>query len=84
MQEELYEDIDNSQTITQQYLGLSIGKFVSLLLVVLALGVYIGVLLYGTNSLEVLFGLSDYESYLHSEVYRLKHEMQIFKESILS
>ena len=74
MQEELYEDIDNSQTFTQQYLGLSLGKFVSLLLIVLALGVYIGVLLYGTNSLEVLFGLSDYESYLQSEVYRLKHE----------
>ncbi len=74
MQEELYEDIDNSQSITEQYLGLSVGKFVSLLLVVLGMGIYIGVLLYGTNSLEVLFGLEEYESYLHSEVYRLKHE----------
>ena len=46
----------------------------SLLLVVLSLGVYIGVLLYGTNSLEVLFGLEEYENYLQSEVYRLKHE----------
>jgi len=74
MQEELYEDIDNSQSLTQQYLGLSIGKFVALLLVVLALGIYIGVLLYGTNSIEVLFGLQDYENYLQTEVYRLKHE----------
>jgi hypothetical protein len=72
--EELYEDIDNSQGITQRYLGLSLTKFLSLLLVVLALGIYLGVLLYGTNSLEVLFGLQDYENYLQSEVHRLKNE----------
>ena len=72
--EELYEDIDTSQSITQRYLGLSLTKFLSLLLIVLALGVYLGVILYGTNSLEVLFGLQDYENYLQSEVYRLKHE----------
>ena len=73
-QEELYEDIDNSQSITQRYLGLSLAKFISLVLVVLALGVYLGVLLYGTNSLEVLFGLQDYENYLQGEVHRLKNE----------
>jgi len=73
-QEELYEDIDNSQSITQRYLGLSLGKFLSLLLIVLALGIYLGVLLYGTNSLEVLFGLQDYENYLQTEVHRLKDE----------
>jgi len=72
--EELYEDIDNSQGVTQRYLGLSLAKFLSLLLIVFALGIYIGVLLYGTNSLEVLFGLQDYENYLQSEVYRLKSE----------
>ncbi len=74
IQEELYEDIDNSQSITQRYLGLSLVKFFSLLIIVLVLGVYIGVLLYGTNSLEVLFRLQDYENYLHSEVHRLKNE----------
>lgn len=73
-EEELYEDIDNSQSITQRYLGLSLAKFLSLLLIVLALGVYLGVLLYGTNSLEVLFGLEDYENYLQDEVHRLKNE----------
>jgi hypothetical protein len=72
--EELYEDIDKSESITQRYLGLSVAKFLSLLLIVLALGVYLGVLLYGTNSLEVLFGLEDYENYLQSEVNRLKNE----------
>ena len=72
--EELFEDIDNTQSITQEYLGLSLGKFFALFGVVIAIGVYLGVLLYGTNSIEVLFGLQDYENYLQDEVYRLKDE----------
>jgi len=73
-QEELYEEIDTTQSVTQKYLGLSIGKFLLLFLLVIFLGVYLGVLLYGTSSLEVLFGLQDYENYLTSEVIRLKSE----------
>ncbi|QOY52027.1 hypothetical protein [Candidatus Sulfurimonas baltica] len=72
--EELYEGIDDTQSITQRYLGLSVAKFLILALIVLCIGIYLGVLLYGTNSLEVLFGLQDYEEYLHSEIYRLKDE----------
>ena len=72
--EELYEDIDNTQSLTQEYLGLSLSKFLILVAIVLGIGIYIGVLLYGTNSLEVLFGLQDYEEYLNSEIYRLKDE----------
>ena len=72
--EELFDEIDNTQSITQKYLGLSVGKFLSLLAIVLILGIYVGVLLYGTNSLEVLFGLQDYETYLQDEVDRLKNE----------
>jgi len=72
--EELFEDIDNTQSITQEYLGLSLKKFFALFAVVIALGIYLGVLFYGTNSLEILFGLQDYENYLQDEVYRLKDE----------
>ncbi len=72
--EELYEEIDSSQSITEKYLGLSLGKFFTLFAIVIALGIYLGVLLYGNNSLEVLFGLQDYESYLQNEIHRLKDE----------
>ena len=72
--EELYEDIDNTQSLTQEYLGLSLSKFLILVCIVLSFGVYIGILLYGTNSLEVLFGLQDYEEYLQDEIFRLKDE----------
>ena len=72
--EELYEEIDTTESITQKYLGLSLGKFFFLLFLVVALGVYLGVLLYGTSSLEILFGLQEYDAYLQDEVSRLKLE----------
>jgi len=72
--EELYEDIDNTQSLTQKYFGLSLSKFLILASVVLGFGIYLGILLYGTNSLEVLFGLQDYEEYLQNEIFRLKDE----------
>ena len=72
--EELFEEIDTSQTITQRYLGLSLKKFFLLFALVIILGMYLGVLLYGTNSLEVLFGLQEYENYLQNEVVHLKKE----------
>jgi hypothetical protein len=72
--DELYEDIDNTQSMTQKYLGLSLSKFFLLFLIVLAIGVYLGVLFYGTNSIEILFGLEEYQDYLHTEIHRLKDE----------
>ena len=72
--EELYEEIDTTESITQKYLGLSLTKFFLLFFIVVTLGIYLGVLLYGTNSLEILFGLQDYEVYLQDEVTRLKLE----------
>ena len=74
MQEELFEEIDSKGSITQEYLGLSATKFLVLLIIVLAFGVYIGVILYGANSVEILMGLEDYELYLEDEVHRLKHD----------
>jgi len=70
--DELFEDIDTSQSITQKYLGLSLTKFMLLFLIIVLLGMYVGILLYGTNSLEVLFGLQDYEHYLQDEIVKLK------------
>lgn len=70
--DELYDEIDSSQSITEKYLGLSIGKFLAALFIVLFLGVYIGSLLYGTNSLQVFMKLDDYHDYLKDEIYTLK------------
>ena len=72
--EELFDEIDNTQSITQEYFGLSLSKFFIFVLIVLAFGIYIGTVLYGTNSLEILFGLDEYEVYLQDEIIRLKDE----------
>ena len=72
--EELFEDIDNTQSITQKYLGLSLGKFFMLFFIVLTLGIYLGILFYGTNSIEILFGLEEYQDYLDTEIHRLRNE----------
>jgi len=72
--EELYEEIDTSESVTQKYLGLSLKKFFLLFFIVIILGVYLGVLLYGTNSLEILFGLQEYEVYLQDEIVQLKSQ----------
>jgi hypothetical protein len=72
--EELYEEIDTNESITQRYLGLSLKKFLLFLFLITLLGIYLGIILYGTNSVEVLFGLQEYENYLQDEVVKLKHE----------
>ena len=72
--QELFNEIDNSQSITEKHLGLSLKKFLFLLSIVLISGIYIGILLYGTNSIEVLLGLQDYENFLEDEIARLKSE----------
>ena len=74
LNKELFEGIDDTQSITEKYFGLSLLKFLLLIFLVLGMGVYIGMILYGTNSLEVFLGLQDYEQYLQSEISRLKNE----------
>ena len=72
--EELFGEIDKTQSVTQEYLGLSVGKFLLFLIIVIGFGIYIGIIFYGTNSLEVLLGLQDYENYLQTEIIKLKSE----------
>jgi len=72
--DELYSDIDESQTICERYLGLACGRFVFYVSLVLGMGIYLGNLLFGTSSLEVLLGLDEYENYLHTEIERYKNE----------
>ena len=80
MQDELFKEIEDTQTLPERYLGLSWTKLLFALLLVLALGIYIGILLYGDNSLDVLLELEEYEDYLKDEVSRLKQENAILQK----
>jgi len=62
------------QSLTEEYLGLSTKKFFSILTIVLALGWYLNILLFGDNSLEVLLELEEYETYLTQEISTYKTE----------
>lgn len=70
----LYEKERYRQSLTERYLGLSLPKFLIAVFFVLVLGTYIGLLLFGDNSLEVLLELEEYERYLQEEISRLKAE----------
>lgn len=72
--EELYEEIESEQSFTEKYFGLSLVKFVLIFTIIVAFAAYLSNIFYGTNSLEILLGLQDYETYLQNEVQRLKHE----------
>ena len=72
--EELFEEIQTQQSFLQRYLGLSLSKFFALLFLVVTLGIYLGVILYGDNSMQVLSGLQEYETYLQGETTKLKHQ----------
>lgn len=73
-QDELYDEIDRSQSITEKYFGLTLGKFIVAFCIVLFSGIYIGSLLYGTNSLQVYMKLDDYNDYLKSQIVTLKQQ----------
>ncbi len=73
-QDELYDEIDQSQSITEKYFGLTLGKFIIAFCIVLISGIYIGSLLYGTNSLQVYMKLDDYDNYLKSQIVTLKQQ----------
>ena len=73
-QDELYDEIDNTQSVTEKYFGLSVGKFIVAFCIVLFSGIYIGSLLYGTNSLQVYMKLDDYNDYLKAQITTLKQQ----------
>jgi len=63
-----------NQSFTERYLGLSLGKFILFLLIIIVLAVYLNILLFGDNSLEVLLQLEEYEDYLQNQINSYRSE----------
>lgn len=72
--DELLDEPSTKVGFTERYFGLSFKKSIIALFVVLISGIYLGIILFGNNSLEVLFELEEYEYFLREEVERLKKE----------
>ena len=71
---DLLDEIESENTLSKRYLGLSWQKLGLLAFIVILCGVYIGVILFGENSLQVLLNLEEYEVFLQDEVVQLKAE----------
>jgi len=63
-----------SESFTERYLGLSLTKFILALIIIVVLAIYLGVLLFGDNSLEVLLQLEEYENYLQHQIDSYRSE----------
>jgi len=61
-------------SITKRYLGLSPLRALLSILTVIGLGVYVGVLLFGDNSFEVMYELQEYLEVLSSQNSNLEIE----------
>lgn len=71
---DLLDEIEAEQSLPARYLGLSWQKLSVMVFVVIFSGIYIGVILFGESSLQVLLNLEEYETFLHEEVSGLKIE----------
>lgn len=67
----------------QKIAGLSIKTFLITLIGILLFGIYIGVVLYGTNSLEVYTNLQTKKRHLIYEARRLNRENQALQKEYL-
>ncbi len=71
---ELLDEIEAEQSLPKRYLGLSWQRLGLAVLIVIFSGIYIGIILFGESSLEVLLNLDEYERFLQEEIIKLKAE----------
>ncbi len=65
---------EEGESVTERYFGLPTLKFVMAAGVVLAVGIYMGFIFFGDNSLSVLLDLEEHQNYLSEDIERLKAE----------
>jgi len=68
----LLDEIEAEQSLPSRYFGLSWKRLIQFSLIVIFSGIYIGIILFGENSLQVLLNLEEYEVFLREEVSTLK------------
>ena len=70
--EQILYDEQHYQSFSERRFGLSTSKFLAACGLVLSILFYLGVLIFGNNSLSVLFQLEEYQSYLSDDIENLK------------
>jgi hypothetical protein len=72
--DQLLEHEEEQESLTERYFGLSTSKFLIASGFVLILGIYLGLIFFGDNSLSVLLDLEEHQDYLKQDIERLKVE----------
>ncbi|HEX5623151.1 MAG TPA: hypothetical protein VFX57_01795 [Sulfuricurvum sp.] len=62
------------QSFSERHFGLSTPKFIVASGLTITLMLYLGILIFGNNSLSVLFQLEEYQEFLSDDIERLKTE----------
>ncbi|DAB39463.1 MAG: hypothetical protein A2023_04055 [Sulfuricurvum sp. GWF2_44_89] len=65
---------EEGESLSERYFGLSTQKFLVAASIVLSVGVYMGFIFFGDNSLSVLLELEEHQDYLSEDIERLKAE----------
>lgn len=78
MQREITENLDDIISTEDDSIGLP--KIIFLSSLVIGLGIYVGILLYGKSSLSVLNELEAKEEYLETSIKNLKDENAILQK----
>lgn len=67
-------DNEEGESLTERYFGLPTEKFLLAAGIVMIVGVYMGLIFFGDNSLSVLLDLEEHQNYLTEDIERLKAE----------
>ena len=78
-QEELLSH-DTKASWSEIHLGLSWKKIIVIAILVIIIGVYLGNLFFGKNSLDALWRLQEYENSLSTEVKQLKQDNALMQK----
>lgn len=65
---------EEKESLSERYFGLSTSKFLLASGIVLVVGIYLGVIFFGDNSLSVLLDLEEHQNYLSEDIEHLKVE----------
>ncbi|WP_422556227.1 hypothetical protein [Sulfuricurvum sp.] len=68
------------ESFSEHYFGLSTTKFLLASGFVLVVGIYMGFIFFGDNSLSVLLDLEEHQDYLSEDIERLKAENAILQK----
>lgn len=72
MHEVLEEEVDTS--LSGKYLGIKTSTLAIIAIFIIGIGIYLGILLFGTNSLDAYIQLQTYEEGLKKDIKTLKQE----------